>query len=176
MTLTLARLVLPIWLAGSSVAAQSTVPDPAAQSARELLAMTFGANLSEQMMNQFLEAVVESGRPGLQQALNRAPTDADMAAYRGALQRAFASVFTTAVWAEALAPIVATSFSVDEMNELIAFYRTPLGQKLLSFHQQGFQQGVAAGEELMQRTKVELTQALERELRVAFPDLVKPGR
>jgi hypothetical protein len=65
---------------------------------------------------------------------------------------------------------------VDEMNELIAFYRTPLGQKLLSFHQQGFQQGVAAGEELMQRKKVELTQALERELRVAFPDLVKPGR
>ena len=45
MTLILSRLVLAACLVGSGVAAaQSTAPDPAAQTARELLAITLETN------------------------------------------------------------------------------------------------------------------------------------
>lgn len=172
---TLATMMLAVGLLTPGLAAgQSAAPDPAAQAARELLQMTLGPGAPETLMNQFVEVLVESGRPGLQQALNRAPTDADMAAYRRALQRAFNSVFSKDVWTEALAPIVGSSFSVSEISELMAFYRSPLGQKLLLLQQEGAQRGIAAGQELMERKKVELTQALERELRAAFPESVKP--
>ena len=135
MTVILARLVLPLWLVSSAVAAaaaQTVTPDPAGQAARELLAITLGGDLPGQLMNQLLAPIADNLRPGLQQALNRAPTEADVAAFRSALQRAFASVFTADVWADAFVPIVATSFTVGEVNELIAFLKTPLGQKLLS--------------------------------------------
>ena len=99
-----------------------------------------------------------------------------MAAYRGAIERAFNSVFTAAVFAETLVPTVVSSFSVEEMNELITFMRTPLGRKLLAFQERSLEQGAAVAQELMERKKVELMQALERELKAAFPALVKPDR
>jgi hypothetical protein len=138
--------------------------------------MTLGGDLVEQFMNQMVGVIIESSRPRLQQALNRTPTDADLAAYRGAIQRAINSVLTSAVFADAMVPIVSTSFSVDEINELIAFHRTPLGQKLLAFQRQAFQRGAAVGQEIMERKKVELMEAVQRELAAAFPQLVKPGR
>jgi hypothetical protein len=72
MTRTILGVVLVSWLAGSGVAAaQSSAPDPAAQSARELL--TVPSDLLQQVMNRFMGAIAESSRPGLQQAPLKRP-------------------------------------------------------------------------------------------------------
>lgn len=176
MTRTLTSLLLSLWIVGPGIAAaQSATPDPAALAARELLSMTLDPETLQQMIEPVIGMVVEASRPQLQQALSGPPTDAELAAFAGAVERAFTGVFTAAAFAEALAPIVASSLSADEINELIAILRTPLGQKLLLFQRQSAERGAAAGMELAERKKVELTEALDRELRAAFPGL-KPGR
>jgi hypothetical protein len=67
--------------------------------------------------------------------------------------------------AEAEAMIYARHFTVDEMQQLISFYRTPAGQKLLDKTPAIFQESVAAGNKFGQAVASELRDRLIEELR-----------
>ena len=59
--------------------------------------------------------------------------------YEGALKRANEL-------SDTIATIYAGNFTAEELREVIAFYRTPTGQKLLA--RQAMQQSMTAGEEV----------------------------
>lgn len=64
-----------------------------------------------------------------------------------------------------LADIYASNFSVDEIHDLIAFYQTPTGQKLLQRQPVIARQSMAAGQLWGQQLVSELRQQINDELR-----------
>jgi hypothetical protein len=66
---------------------------------------------------------------------------------------------------ESMAAIYARNFTVDEMQQVVSFYRTPIGQKLLDKLPVIFQESVAAGNKFGQAVATELRDRLIEELR-----------
>ena len=65
----------------------------------------------------------------------------------------------------AVAAIYARNFTVDEMQQVISFYRTPVGQKLLDKLPAIFQESLAVGNKFGQAVATELRNRLIEELR-----------
>jgi uncharacterized protein len=68
-------------------------------------------------------------------------------------------------FAELLAVVYARNFSADELHDLIAFYRTPTGQKFIARQTVVVQQSLAAGREFGQELTRDLRQQMIDELR-----------
>ena len=69
------------------------------------------------------------------------------------------------LFAELLAGVYARNFSADEIHDLIAFYRTPTGQKFIARQPAIAQQSLAAGREFGQELTRDLKQQIIDELR-----------
>jgi hypothetical protein len=67
--------------------------------------------------------------------------------------------------ADKLADIYASNFSVDEIHDLIAFYHTPTGQKLLDRQSVVARESMAAGQHFGQTLVMELKEQITDELR-----------
>jgi uncharacterized protein len=67
--------------------------------------------------------------------------------------------------AEALAIIYASNFSVGEIHDIAAFYRSPTGQKLLAQQPVIAHESMVAGQRWAQSLSSELRQAISEELR-----------
>jgi uncharacterized protein len=69
------------------------------------------------------------------------------------------------LFAELLAGVYARNFSADELHDLIAFYRTPTGQKLVARQPVIMRESLAAGREFGQELTRDLKQQIIDELR-----------
>jgi hypothetical protein len=67
--------------------------------------------------------------------------------------------------ADKLADVYASNFSVDEIHDLIAFYQTPTGQKLLDRQSVVARESMAAGQHFGQALVMELKEQITDELR-----------
>ena len=61
---------------------------------------------------------------------------------------------------EAIAAIYATDFTADELHDIIAFYRTPTGQKLISRQPEIAQQSMMMGQQLGRQIARDVQQEL----------------
>ena len=55
--------------------------------------------------------------------------------------------------AEMLAEVYARNFSVDEIHDLVAFYRSPIGQKFIERQSTITNESTAAGQEFFRETQ-----------------------
>jgi hypothetical protein len=67
--------------------------------------------------------------------------------------------------ADKLADVYARNFSVDEIHDLIAFYRTPTGQKLLDRQSIVARESMTAGQQFGQALVLDLREQMTEELR-----------
>ena len=68
-------------------------------------------------------------------------------------------------FADMLAGIYARNFSVDEIHDLTAFYRTPTGQKLIEQQPIIAHESLAAGQQFGQQLVADLKEQITDELR-----------
>jgi len=141
---------------GGSAAAQSASPDQMT-AARELVTAMRATDqfkaIFPVLMQQLKPAIVQ-GRPDVER-------DYDT------MMPAMLEIFNarSGEIVESMAVIYARNFTVDEMQQVIAFYRTPIGQKLLDKLPVIFQESVAAGNKFGQAVATELRDRLIEELR-----------
>jgi hypothetical protein len=144
--------VLVLALAASAAGAQPT-PAPAGRTveavAREVIETSGGGRLGMQMMQQML--------PALKQMLPDVPDS-------------FWTSFMDEVRLDDLVdrtvPIYAKHFSKDDLEALLAFYRSPAGQRVLSEMPAVLQECMAAGQEWgkeLAKRAVEKAQELEED-------------
>jgi hypothetical protein len=143
-------------LAGTAARAQPIPPDALA-AGRELVA---AAKMVDQIKTMF-PALMQSLKPAIVQ--NRPEVERDFDAImpmmiEGALAR-------TAELADLIAAIYARNFSVAEMRDITAFYRTSTGQKLLEKLPAVMQQALAAGQQFAQTVVGDMQQRMIQELR-----------
>jgi hypothetical protein len=66
---------------------------------------------------------------------------------------------------DSVASVYATNFTVDELREIDAFYRLPVGQKLLQKSQAITQQGIQIGQDASRKAAEDLRMRLTELLR-----------
>jgi hypothetical protein len=104
--------------------APAQTPSPEAMSVARSLVTTL--KLTEQY-KALLPAILLSIKPALTQ--DRPEIEADFEAKKPAMAEAYMPYYSAMV--DGVATVYATSFSVEELRELDAFYRRPSGQKFL---------------------------------------------
>src|SRR2546430_1461835 len=151
--------IIAAMLLVSLCAATAQTPSPEALAAARNLVATM--RLTEQF-----KAIVPTVLQGLKPAIvqNRPEVERDFDALAPQLVEAFSPYYETMV--KGVATVYAAHFTADELRELDAFYRRPLGQKMLekvpTILQQSMQIGqsigLKAGEKLRARMNDELRQ------------------
>ena len=139
-------------------ASQAQTPSPDAMSAARALVTTM--KLSEQY-KALLPAILLGLRPAVVQ--DRPEIERDYDAMMPMLADAFAPYYSAMV--DGIVTIYANNFTAGELREIEAFYRQPVGQKLLEKSSVVAQQSVQVGQEVGRKAADDLKGRLTEALR-----------
>jgi hypothetical protein len=145
-----------VLLAGHPSSAQTPPPDTMA-AARSLVATM---KLSEQY-KALLPAILLGMRPALTQ--ERPEIERDYDAMLPSITEAFAPYYATMV--DGIAALYAANFTLAELQQIEAFYRTPAGQKLLEKAPAIALQSSQVGDEASRKAAADLRARLVEALR-----------
>ena len=139
-------------------ASTAQTPSPDAVTAARSLVTTM--KLSDQY-KALLPGVLLGLRPALTQ--DRPEIERDFDAMMPMMVEAFAPYYTTMV--NDIAIVYANNFTVGELREIEAFYRQPVGQKLLAKSQAIAQQSAQVGQDVSRKAAEDLRARLTEALR-----------
>jgi hypothetical protein len=152
-------LIIASALLLSICASSAQTPSPEAMSAARSLVTTM--KLTDQY-KALLPAILLTLKPALLQ--DRPEIESDYDAMMPTIEQAFTPYYTAMV--DDIATIYANNFSVAELREIEAFYRQPVGQKLLekapALTQQSMQVGQDASRKAAEDLRTRLTEALRQ--------------
>jgi hypothetical protein len=152
-------LIIASMLLLSICAAPAQTPSPDAMTAARSLVTTM--KLSDQY-KALLPGILLGLRPTLTQ--DRPEIERDFDAMIPTVVEAFAPYYTAMV--DNIATVYASNFSAGELREIEAFYRQPVGQKLLEkspvLAQQSAQVGQDASRKAAEDLRARLTEALRQ--------------
>ena len=158
MRLMIAVLAFVATLFAGPASAQAPQPSPQAMaSARELVIASHAADRIKQFMPlvmQQLKPAVVQGRPDAEKVYD-VIVPILLEGFNGRLQE-----FT-----DLIAGIYARNFSIAELNDVAAFYRTPTGQKLLEKLPAVMQDSVTVGQQFAQSLTVDMQQRIVEEMK-----------
>jgi hypothetical protein len=156
----MARLLLVVacLLLFSVPAARAETPTPDAVAAARSLVTTM--KLADQY-KALLPAILLGLRPALTQ--DRPEIERDYDAMMPMIADAFTPYYTAMV--DGIADVYANNFTAAELREIEAFYRQPVGQKMLEKMPAISQQALAVGQEVSRKAAEDLRQRLTEALR-----------
>jgi len=156
----MARLLLVVacLLLFSVQAARAETPTPDAVAAARSLVTTM--KLADQY-KALLPAILLNLRPALTQ--DRPEIERDYDAMMPMIADAFTPYYIAMV--DGIADVYANNFTAAELREIEAFYRQPVGQKMLEKMPAISQQALAVGQEVSRKAAEDLRQRLTEALR-----------
>jgi len=110
-------------------AVSSRTPDEAA---RALADLSLELGSLERALERATTSAWEATEAPLTLELGREPSDEESDWVRGMLHATLAEYLTGDVWREAVTRVYGGRFTAAELDQLIEFYRSPLGRKVLS--------------------------------------------
>jgi hypothetical protein len=139
--------------------ARADEPSPATiAKAKELMVVGRVARNVEatlEPIEEDVETIIEAANPGNGRQINDILRKYFLPEFRRRLPESM----------DAIAVIWARHFTIDEMDKLIAFYRTDLGQKLIALEPQMFQEAEIAGRAFGHSLAREIYEKIRPELR-----------
>jgi uncharacterized protein len=150
--------IIGILLLVSITAARAQTPSPEAMSAARSLVATL--KLTDKY-NALLPVILLSIKPTLVQ--DRPEIERDYDAMAAKVADAYAPYYSSMV--DSAATVYATNFTLDELREIDAFYRLPVGQKLLEKSPAITQQGIQIGQDTSRKAAEDLRTRLTELLR-----------
>ena len=152
-------MIIGVMLLFSISTAPAQTPSPEALAAARSLISTM--KLTDQY-KALLPVILLSIKPALVQG--RPEIERDYDAMAAQIADAYAPYYSSMV--DSAASLYASNFTVDELREIDAFYRLPVGQKLLqkspAITQQGMQIGQDASRKAAEDLRVRLTDLLRQ--------------
>jgi hypothetical protein len=151
-------LIVACVLLLSASATRAQTPEPDAMAAARSLVTTM--KLTDQY-KALLPAILLGIKPAVTQ--DRPELERDYDTMLPMIADAFAPYYTAMV--DGIATVYANNFTVQELREIEAFYRQPIGQKLLEKTPAVSQQALAVGQEIGRKAAEDLRRRLTEALR-----------
>jgi uncharacterized protein len=151
-------LIVACLLLLSAPATRAQAPTPDAMAAARSLVNTM--KLADQY-KALLPAILLSLKPALTQ--DRPEIEQDYDAMMPMIADAFTPYYTSMI--DGIATVYANNFTAAELRDIEAFYRQPVGQKMLEKMPAIGQQALAVGQEIGRKAAEDLRQRLTEALR-----------
>ena len=130
------------------------------------LELTYGG--LDAFIDRVTEQGVQVGKRCFEQLVNRPIYYEEHVRVREVYRRAFAEVFTQPDLAKAVAPVYVKYLSPEEMVDLLRFYQTPIGAKMLKIQYVLRTESIKEVEKLYQQKKGELRERFLEEFEKEF--------
>ncbi|MGA2056303.1 MAG: DUF2059 domain-containing protein [Bradyrhizobium sp.] len=153
-------VVACLLLFSASLSPAQTPPAPAPDAMAAARSLVTTMKLADQY-KALLPAMLLGLRPALTQ--DRPEIERDYDAMMPAIADAFTPYYTAMV--DGVATVYANNFTAAELGEIEAFYRQPVGQKMLEKLPAIGQQALAVGQEIGRKAAEDLRQRLTEALR-----------
>jgi hypothetical protein len=85
----------------------------------------------EALTAQAANSMLVSCKEDFERELDRELYETEYEELREVMKRTLMDVFTPQAWEEAIVPVYMKHFTADELRDLLRFYETPVGSKLL---------------------------------------------
>jgi len=165
----LATLTLALALLAAPPARAQDVPPEA----RDLAQLVFTPGSFDAIMTQAGKIGSQVVRANLEGRLQRQLSPGEATQLQALFTRLMKETAPKPEWETLYAALIARHFSRDEMRDLAAFYRTPLGAKAIRLSGVLVTEGAAAGERLMKSREREFGEGFGAEFSREFPALAR---
>ena len=135
---------------------------------RELVHMAAGSGVTDAMFQPVAQALVPGLKPGLERQLKRPVSPEEEQKLVDVIRRTFVGVFPSALFEKELIEVYAKHFNEAEAEELLRFYRTPVGTKAIQLSAVLAGEGAVIGQRLAKSREAEFAQRLREELAREF--------
>ncbi len=159
-------LVVVMSISAPVARAQSAAPAPSPEALATAQELVTTIHLVDQF-KALMPSIIKGLKPAIVQG--RSNVDRDYDALTPILLEGFQARFSEL--SDAVAIIYASNFTPDELRALIAFYKSPIGQKLLEKTPSVTQQSLLAGQKFGQSVAADMRQRIVDELRKKGHDL-----
>lgn len=132
--------------------------------ATEISQLTLSDGGFDTLRTQAIESAMQVFSPTMQAQIGRELTQSEYEKFRKAFEKAFDEVLPSKVWLSPTADLYAKHFDSNELNEILIFYRTPIGRKSLRTMNTLAIEGAQMGIELMESKEEEFGRVFEREV------------
>jgi hypothetical protein len=153
-------------LAPSPTAAQSESPE-----AREIVGLTLALGAFDALVAHAAQIGTSRAKVHLEGRLGRQFSEDESRRLTEVLIRIIKETLPRSDYEAVLVDLLVRYYSPQELKDLVAFYRTPLGTKVLRFSSAGTEETNAAIQRMMAARQRELLERLAAEFVREFPDL-----
>jgi hypothetical protein len=136
--------------------------------AQEVIKLELSYGGLDAFIERATEQGVQAGKDYFEQLVKRPIYYEEHARVREVYRRAFAAVFTQSDLAKTVAPVYVKYLSPQEMVELLRFYQTPIGAKMLKIQYVLRAENIKEVEKLYQQKKGELRERFLEEFEKEF--------
>lgn len=154
----------------------TTIPDTPGlrlEQARALTALEVESGALDEMLDEGAALARDATKDLLMLELEREPTMEDLAKVEAIMRASLAEFLTAELWQETVAAVYAENFTAAELQQTVAFYGSPTGQKILSH---GRALDLAVGESIETALEVhhdEFAARVDAVLAERFPELAE---
>ena len=159
-------LVVVMSLSVPLATAQTAAPAPSAEALAAAKELVSTMHLADQF-KALMPAILQSLKPAIVQG--RSEVDRDFDSLTPVMLDSFQARYNEL--SDAMAVVYANNFAADDLRGLIAFYKSPLGQKMLEKTPTVTKQSLVAGQRFGQSVAGDLRQKIIEELRKKGHDL-----
>lgn len=165
-----AVLIVLVWgvLAASSFAEQDASPE-----AQELARLSFASGQFDQIVTQAAKLGVLPVKTGIEGRVGRQLSDDEFRRLTEVFTRVFKEGIPQSDYEDSLAGQLSRYYSLQELRELVTFYRTPLGMKALRFASVAMNDSALTVQRLMASRQALLIERFNAEFAREFPKLIE---
>jgi hypothetical protein len=148
-------------------------PESRLEGARALTALEVESGALDDMLDEGAALARQATADMLMIELEREPSQEDLAQLEAVMRDGLAEFLTAELWQETVAKVYAENFTAAELQETVAFYGSPTGQKILS-HGRALDNAVGeAVEAALEVHSDEFTARVDAALAESFPELAE---
>jgi len=148
-------------------------PEARLEQARALTALEVESGALDAMLDEGAALAREATADMLMLELEREPSAEDLAQLEAVMRTGLAEFLTAELWQETVAAVYAENFTAAELQETVAFYGSPTGQRILS-HGRALDEAVGeAVEAALEVHSDEFAARVDAALAESFPELAE---
>lgn len=137
---------------------------------RQMVEMEFGKGVFQEITAQLTDTAMSGMPQAMESRLGRELSPGEQEQLALLVRGVFMEVFPQNAWEDAMVPVYMKYLGVDDVEEVLTFYKTSVGAKMLELQATLMREGVSARENLLQERNDEFMRRFSEELAEQFPD------
>lgn len=137
---------------------------------RQMVEMEFGRGVFQEITAQLTNTAMSGMPQAMESRLGRELSPGEQEQLAMLVRGVFMEVFPQNAWEEAMLPVYMKYLNSDDVEDVLTFYKTPVGEKMLRLQATLMREGVSARENLLQERNEEFMRRFAEELAEQFPD------